>query len=99
MFFIMEGTKISFRVSDPDVAKALNYKKKNNEMSAYINEALRFYLDNASQLSEIKQTVAEIKAMLENGVMVNSEPSNTGQKLDTVDEVDQVFMESLDAFF
>lgn len=99
MSFTVEGTKISFRVSDPDIVKALNHKKKNNEMSAYINEALRFYMNNVSQLCEIKQAVAEIKAMLKNGVILSSEPVNTEQKLDMVDEVDQLFMESLDAFF
>ena len=99
MSFIVEGTKISFRVSDPDIAKALNDKKKNNEMSSYINEALRFYLDNASQLFEIKQTVTEIKAMLESGVIVSSGTGNMGHKLDTTDKMDQVLMGSLDAFF
>lgn len=97
----MVGTKISFRVSDPDIIKALNDKKKTNEMSAYINEALRVYLNNASQLYGIKQTVDEIKAILDNGIIVNSAGVISGQKPDavTVDEVDHVFMESLDAFF
>jgi len=92
------GTKISFRVSDPNIIQALNNKKKNNEMSAYINEALRYYLNNAGQLSEIRQTVDEIKSILENGVIVNSERDTTGLKPET-NEVDQVFMESLEAFF
>lgn len=93
----MVGTKISFRVSDPHIIQALNNKKKNNEMSAYINEALRYYVHNAGQLSEIRQTVDEIKAILEKGVIVNSEGATTVQEPDT-DEVDQVFMESLEAF-
>lgn len=94
----MVGTKVSFRVTDPYIIQALNNKKKNNEMSAYINEALRYYVYNGGQLSEIRQTVDEIKAILEKGVIVSSERDTTGQKPDT-NEVDQVFMESLEAFF
>lgn len=67
-------------------------------MSSYINEALRFYRDNSSELAEIKKTLNQIMEMLSMGVIMNNRGITPEKKEIELDITSQLFMNSLDVF-
>jgi hypothetical protein len=94
----MRDVKISFRVSDPEVAEMLERKKQNGEMSAFINEALRFYKDNHLEILEIKRELKAIKEILESGgvTYVGGDKTETKQKI--ISPAEEVLLNGLDVF-
>lgn len=71
----LKGEKFSFRVDDPEIANILRAKKQDGKMSAYINDALRFYythetiemINTIQQLAQAIQTLVETRDALISG--------------------------------
>ena len=86
--------KYSFRVNDPEVARILEEKRLTGEMSAYINEALRFYKDNRQVMTELKKELEDIKNILQNGISLKG-PKKQEEEIDPVSEI---LINTLDTF-
>ena len=97
--YSLESEKFSFRTNDAVIIATLQSKAQSNEMSNYINEALRFYRDNASELTEIKLTLVQIKEMLSCGVITEQMQVVPVEENEMdLDTTSQLFMNSLDVF-
>lgn len=95
----LEGSKFSFRVNDPDIVRVLEAKQLSKEMSTYVNDAIRFYLDNAKNINEIKQMLVQLKDTISNGMVTTQGVATSVQeKQPEIDPMDQLLADNLDVF-
>lgn len=71
----MAGLKISIVVNDPMVIKTLESKKARGEKTFFVNEALRFYLNNADNVIEIKQALIQLMDVCSKGIITHPNKS------------------------
>lgn len=102
----MSGLKISIIVNDPAIVSVLEAKKGRGERTIFVNEALQFYVnnvmekvDNATNLTEIKQMLVQLMDMYSKGggTPQNQLPPATEEQTED-DLISRMLADSIDNF-
>lgn len=94
------GRQYNFRTLHPLIISMLDEKIKTKEASAYINEALLFYIENRATVNTIKDEIVAIRKILESGVINMSLGSGIQKEAESKQntEINQLFINSIDEF-
>jgi hypothetical protein len=95
---LLSGRKVSIFISDPDIIKVLDTKTGKGEKTIFINEALRFYLDNAKNIAEINTTLGKMMELLNNGVAVQDPSSQPKEEITQENPVETMLLNSFSNF-